>query len=98
MAYRDYWVYQKRDVAVPWALYIVKEFDKRAGKDATMLSFTVYHEDIATPTHSVTHDSIHCESVSAYVRTFIELMSESVYLDDADQIQVKNAIEDILFS
>ena len=24
MAVKDYWVYQKREVQVPWALYIVK--------------------------------------------------------------------------
>lgn len=97
MAIKDFWVYQKRNTPTPWALYIVKEYDKRIGSAATCLDFTLYSEDIDTPTHSTTHVGIHCSNVSGYVKTFIEFMSEHVYINDEDMEQLRQSIENILF-
>ena len=67
MAIKDYWVYQKREVQVPWALYIVKEYDRRYPQETTCLDFTLYHENIPNQTHSVSKVGLHYDTVSAYI-------------------------------
>lgn len=42
MAIKDYWVYQERQSDYPWALYIVKEYDKRISDKASCLDITYY--------------------------------------------------------
>ena len=96
MAIKDYWVYQKRDVPTPWALYIVKEYDKRYHPEMTTLDFTIYHEDIPTQTHSKSFINIHEPTVSGYVERFVTEMIEYVQITSEDYEQLKRSIEDIL--
>lgn len=67
MAIKDYWIYQKREVQLPWALYIVKEFDRRYPQETTCLDFTLYHENIPNQAHSVSKIGLHYDTVSAYI-------------------------------
>lgn len=97
MAIRDYWVYQKRDTPSPWALYIVKEYDKRIGKEATVLDFTLYSEDIGNPTHSISHVGIHCDTIGEYVCELCAKMEEFVEIVEQDERQLYTAIEDVLY-
>ena len=96
MAIRDYWVYQKRDVPVPWALYVVKEFDKRYHPESITLDWTLYHEDIPTATRSKSIVGVHRDTVSGYVEALAEFMQEYVSVTDDDKEQLRRSIEDIL--
>ena len=95
MAIKDYWVYQKRDTPVPWALYIVKEYDKRKPAETT-LDWTFYHEDIPTPTHSKSFVGLHCDSIVDYANAFIAEMSDYVSIDAQDYAQIEQAMERVL--
>lgn len=95
MAIKDYWVYQQRDCIYPWALYVVKEYDKRK-KDATVLDYTIYSENIDKPTHSVSFVGIHCDSVSGYVNDIICNLVEFSSVTSEDKEQLEKAILDIL--
>ena len=95
MAVKDYWVYQKRDIPVPWALYIVKEYDKRKPAETT-IDWTLYHEDIPTPTHSKTFIGLHCDALLGYTNSIIAEMSDYVSIETQDYAQIEQAMERIL--
>ena len=95
MAIRDYWVYQKRNVPVPWAIYFVKEYDRRK-PEATMLDWTLYHEDIPTQTHSKTFSGLRFNTVSAYVDAITTEMVEFVEVTEQDYTQLLRDVERIL--
>lgn len=85
---RDYWIYQRRDVRTPWAFYVVKEFDRRK-PEATLISFTLYHEDIENPTHSVTKDSMYFHDIRGYVDEMTMTLTDmgiTVTSDDRQQL------------
>lgn len=96
MAIRDYWVYQKRASISPWTLYIVKEYDKRAGKKSIVLDYTLYHENIENATHSLSHVGIHCETVSDYVSEILKDLKEYSQVTADDIKQLTFNIQDIL--
>ena len=96
MAIKDYWVYQKRNVPVPWALYIVKEYDRRYHPETVTLDFTLYHDDIPTQTKSKSFINIHENTLSGYVERFVTEMIEFVEISSEDYEQLKRSIEDIL--
>ena len=96
MAIRDYWVYQKRQADVPWAIYIVKEYDKRKGLDAVVLDWTIYSENIELSTHSKSRVSVHANSIGEYVNELILDLVEISTIHDEDVQQLNRAIEDIL--
>ena len=94
---RDYWVYQERqNESSQWALYVVKEFSK-GHPEATVLDFTVYCEDIGTPTDSISFVGWHYESVSGYVESLVCEMEEFTRMDLRDREQLERAIARILF-
>lgn len=95
MAVKDYWLYQKRDVPVPWALYIVKEYDRRYS-DATLIDWTLYHEDIPTATHSKTFAGLHCDTVKGYADAITSEMCDYVSVHAADYEQIRRELERIL--
>ena len=98
MAIRDYWVYQQRPVAVPWALYIVKEYDRRYPQDTTCIDFTLYHEDIENPTHSVSKVGLHYDTVSAYISDIALTITDETGMSftSADQQQLEKSLFSIL--
>lgn len=97
MAIRDYWIYQKRNVAIPWALYVVKEYDRRY-PSATCLDYTLYHEDIDKPTHCVSRVCVHYDTVSGYVSDIAETIMDNTPLDftHEDSEQLERSILNIL--
>lgn len=96
MAVRDYWIYQKRACIEPWAIYVVKEYDKRVGKNATVLDYTLYHENIENATHSVSYVGLHFDTVAGYVDEISSKLSEYTNVTDDDIKQLTFNIEDIL--
>lgn len=95
MAIRDYWLYQKRDVPTPWAIYFVKEFDKRDAS-ATCIDFTLYHEDIPTQLHSKSYVGLKHDTPQQYAHDITEKMREYVSVTVADELQIENEIRRIL--
>lgn len=98
MAIKDFWLYQKRDVPSPWALYIVKEYDRKAGKRATVLDYTFYHETIPNATHSTSKVGLHHDNVSDYVNDILETVSGYTTIDNQDYEQVTREIANILLA
>lgn len=96
MAIRDYWVYQKRDTPKPWTFYIVKEFDKRAGKKATCLDYTLYHEDIPNHDHCISEVCIHYDRLSGYVNHLLCAVLEFSNITSQDKEQLTEEIAYIL--
>lgn len=98
MAIRDYWIYQKRDVPYPWALYIVKEYDRMAGKRATVLDFTFYHEAIPNATHSTSKIGLHHEMAIDYVNDILAVITDFTNVANEDVNQLTREISNILAS
>ena len=93
---RDYWVYQKRQSATnQWALYIVKEF-QRGKPSTTTLDFTVYCEDIGSPTHSLALYGLHYPSVNGYVDSLICEMLPYMEITAEDKRQLEESITWVL--
>lgn len=96
MAIKDYWVFQNRNVEKPWTFYIVKEYDKRAGKRATCLDYTFYHEDIPNKLHCTSEVCVHYDTVSGYVNHLLCAILEVSNVTDQDKKQLTNEIVKIL--
>lgn len=95
MAIRDYWVYQNRDTVTPWAIYVVKEYDKRK-PDATVLDYTIYSENIDNATHSKSFVGLHHDSVSGYVSDILNELVEISEVHSQDKTQLEIEITRIL--
>ena len=97
MAIKDFWIYQKRDVPTPWALYVVKEYDKRY-RTATTLDWTLYHEDIPNQLHQKSFVGLHAETVKGYVDAIAADMADYVSVETSDYAQLQREVERILLS
>lgn len=95
MATREFWIYQRRFVPVPWAIHVVKEYDRRK-PEATMIDWTLYHEDIPTQTHSKTFIGWHFNSIRAYVDAIAAELVEYVEVTDQDYKQLERDVEQVL--
>ena len=96
MAIRDYWIYQERTSENPWAVYVVKEYDKRHPQ-ATCLDYTLYSELIDEPTNAFSRVGVHCDYVRGYVYAIIsDLCSFGIEVAHPDLIQLANEIKRIL--
>lgn len=93
---RDYWVYQRRQVQTPWALYIVKEFDRRDYSKSVVIDYTFYHEDVGNATHSVSFVGLHYDTIKGYADAITATIAEYTSIDNQDYEQVRKAIEDII--
>lgn len=96
MAIRDYWIYQKRQVQIPWALYIVKEYDKRYPEIIT-LDYTLYHEDISNSAHSVSKVGLHFETISAYVDDILATLTDNAASAEFTSEDYKQLEKEIYF-
>lgn len=95
MAIRDYWVYQERQNDNQWALYIVKEYDRRH-PSATVIDFTLYSEGIENNAHSVSKTGLHYDRVSGYVDEILAEICEFSTVTAEDKAQLEKAILAIL--
>ena len=94
MAIKDYWIYQRRDVPVPWAIYVVKEYDRRK-PDATSLDLTLYSEDIQSSTHSRSFVNIKHTRIDDYVHDIVLKLGEFANVTLEDREQLRRALEDV---
>lgn len=92
---KDYWVYQQRQNESQWALYIVKEYDRRK-PDATCLDFTLYSENIDNATHSISKVGLHFNTVSGYVDELLSHIAEISSIEAQDKEQLEREIFNIL--
>lgn len=92
---REYWLYQKRDVVVPWALYIVKTYDKRLKK--TTIDWTVYHEDLPTKTHSKSFYGLQYTNPIDYADAISYELANFFEIEVQDYTQIRREMERILF-
>ena len=93
---RDYWIYQARQNEThQWAIYAVKEFT-RGKPECTCLDFTIYSEDIETPTNSESFVGWHYPTVSGYVNALIERLAYYTNVDARDKEQLEIEITRIL--
>lgn len=93
---RNYWVYQERQNEFDqWALYIVKEFDRRK-LDATTLDITYYSEGIENETHSKSTIGNHYDTVGGYVDEIISVLVEFSSIAAQDKQQLEREILRIL--
>ena len=95
MAIRDYWVYQKRDTPKPWALYIVKEYDKRF-PESVVIDYTFYHEDIENATKAISFVDLHHDGPRGYADEIMATIREFSEVFDTDYRQVLNEIARII--
>ena len=93
---RDYWVWQARNVDVPWSLYIVKEYDKPQTFDNIVLDVTIYSEDIDNSDHMLSFLNWHFNDVDGYVDKIKGKIEKFSNFTDADYAQVSRAIWEIL--
>ena len=95
---KDYWIYQKREVQMPWAIYIVKEYDKRYPHETVTLSFTLYHENIQNSAHSVSTVGLHYDTISSYISdiALIIIDEAGMLFTNADQEQLERELLRIL--
>ena len=99
MAIKDYWIYQKRDVSEPWALYVVKEYDKRGDYKASIaIDYTFYHENVSKPTRSFSVVGLHYDTIKGYADAIINEIIQYCEVDYADYKQIYDAIEEIILS
>ena len=93
---RDYWVYQERQNELgQWALYIVKEFDRRK-PDATTLDITYYSEGIQNAAHSKSTIGSHYDTVGGYVDEITSVLGEFSSITTQDKQQLEREILRIL--
>ena len=93
---RDYWVWQARKVDVPWALYIVKEYQNPQTFESTYLDVTIYSEDIDNDEHSIAFVCWQFSTVSGYADEIERHISKFSNFKDEDYKQVEEALFRIL--
>lgn len=93
MATREFWIYPRRFSPAPWAIHVVKEYDRRK-PEATMIGWTLYHEDM--PTHYKTFTDWHFNSIRAYVDAIRDELAEYVEVTEQDYKQLERDIEQVL--
>lgn len=92
VAIRDYWVFQERQVATPWALYIVKEYETPQTFDNTCLDVTIYHEDIDNDEHALSFVCWRFDTISGYTDEIQWHLSKYTLFNADDYKQVDRAI------
>lgn len=93
--YRDYWIYQNRRVAIPWAINVFKTWEK-GDHDNYELGFTIYSENIDNPTHSKTVEGLRGNTTGYYVDEILAQLVEISDIDNEDKVQLEGNILDIL--
>lgn len=93
---RDYWIYQERPCTRPWAIYIVREFER--GETNATLDYTLYSEDIANSTHSKSKVNVRYETLNGYVNDIVTELLEFSEVDSSDIKQLEKELFYIMTS
>lgn len=85
---KDYWIYQKRNVQVPWSLYVVKEYDVNQPSDYDVLDYTLYSEFIDNKTKSVSKVGLNYQTLDDYVEDIADTIKRftKVTREDYEQL------------
>lgn len=79
---KDYWIYQERRKAVPWALHI---FASKEGR-STKCDFDLYAEWVNSKSHKITVKDVALHNVCKLVRELCEKHNIEFTMQDATQI------------
>ena len=90
---KDYWVFQKRSVDVPWSLYIVKEYERTG---FICLDITIYSEDIDNDEHAISMVCLKKDTPDEYADLIESKIIKFANFKEVDWMQVRRAIFDIL--
>ena len=93
---KDYWIFQESANEKQWALYVVKEYDKRVGREAVVIDYTLYHEDIPNAAHADSVIGLHFNTIADYVNTVLAHIREYSVFTDADAKQLTREFSKIL--
>lgn len=96
MAIRDYWIYQKRNVQKPWAIYFCKVYTKGKRED-TFFDWTIYHDDIRNQTNTKSGIDLHCDTISEFVDFIAGEIARYAQVTEADKTQLYDAFLDMLY-
>ena len=85
---KDYWIYQKRNVQVPWSLYIVKEYDVNRPSEYDVLDYTLYSEFIDNKARSVSKVGLNYRTLDDYVEDIADTIKRftEVTREDYEQL------------
>lgn len=95
MAIKDYWIYQRRNVAQPWAIYFCKVYTKGKRED-TFFDWTIFHDAIKNDTNSKSGINLHCDNVSQYVDAIAQEIAAITPVTASDKNQLYEAFIDML--
>ena len=95
MAIKDYWIYQKRNVFNPWAIYLCKVYE-RYKPQTVFFDWTIYHDAIQNQTNSKSGINLHCSNVSEYVDFIAGELANYTKVTAADKTQLYDSFLDIL--
>lgn len=96
MHIKDQWIYQKRNVAKPWSIYFVYEYDRHKPTE-NILDWTLYHEDIPNRTQSKTFAGLHHSSIDGYANAIITELLEYCEVEASDYSQIEHALQRLMF-
>lgn len=92
---RTFWLYQRGDVPVPWAMCIEKVWDRRKPRDA-LLTVMIYSEDIDNPMHCTTLYDLKFDTVSEYIEAIRNVLVMFTEVSKRDEVQIESNILEIL--
>lgn len=93
--YKEYWIYQKQAKSTPWAICIGRTYSKR-NKKLQSLDFTIYSEDIQSPTKSIYCEHVEFSTIAAFVQRIETQIKTFAQVTEEDHEQLFESIERII--
>lgn len=93
--YKEYWIYQKHAQNTPWAICVGRTYSKR-NKKLQSLQFTIYSEDIQSPTKSIYCEPFECKTISEFTNQIESQIKTFAEVTEEDHEQLFESIERII--
>ena len=90
-----HWIYQKRQVDVPWALQLFHVYSKRKPSNQS-IEAVLYSEIIDTETHSVPLDLDTTETLDKMAKLLCINMGEYVEVTEEDYNHIRTSLSNII--
>lgn len=101
MAIKDYWFYQRRETAQPWAIYFVKVYPRTDSymrrQDETFFDWTIYHDAIGNDTNSKSGINLHYNTISQYVEFIANELTKVCKVTAQDKNQLYDCFVEMLY-
>lgn len=101
MAIKDYWFYQERKTAQPWALYFVKVYPRTDSfferNEQTFFDWTLYHDAIGNDTNSHSGINLHYDTISGYVDFIAQEIAKVAKVTAQDKNQLYDCFVQMLY-